>query len=132
MTQEELWYGFLEAGDRSSPVAKDPKLTTGNPDTVYMFNLQRNEIIEYKRAIAEPKLRNLKANEGDALKELKAAFAKALKEFTPRSARVPVEAVPVAVVGKKKGKAIVEEDNSDDDSDDFDDNLFDDGGNDED
>ena len=127
MTQEELWYGFLEAGDRSSPVAKDPKLTTGNPDTVYMYNLQRNEIIEYKRAIAEPKLRELKTNEGEALKELKAAFAKALKEFTPRRARPTMDAVPVAVVGKKKGKATVEEDTSEE-SDDFDDNYFDDGG----
>jgi hypothetical protein len=127
MTQEELWYGFLEAGDRSTPVARDPKLTTGNPDTVYMYNLQRNEIIEYKRAIAEPKLRELKANEGDALKELKSAFAKALKEFTPRRARPPVEAVPVAVVGKKKGKASMVEEDVADESDDFDNSFFEEG-----
>ncbi len=124
MTQEDLWYGFLEAGDRSSPVARDPKLTTGNPDTFYIYNLQRNEIIEYKRAIAEPKMRALKANEADKLKELKDAFAKALKDFTPRHARPPVEAVPITVVGKKKGKPVVEEDDSSDDTDDFDDGLL--------
>ncbi len=130
MTQEELWYGFLEAGDRSSPVARDPKLTTGNPDTFYIYNLQRNEIIEYKRAIAEPKLRALKANEADALKELKDAFAKALKDFTPRRARPPVDAVPITIVGKKKGKPVVEEEDSSDDVDDFDDGLLDDNDND--
>jgi len=130
MTQEELWYGFLEAGDRSSPVARDPKLTTGNPDTVYLYNLKRNEIIEYKRAIADPKLRALKPTEGDALKELKSAFAKALKEFTPRRTRPTLEAVPVAVVGKKKGKATVEEDVAEE-SEDFEESFFDEGGDEE-
>ncbi len=124
MTQEELWYGFLEAGDRSSPVARDPKLTTGNPDTVYVYNLQRNEIIEYKRAIAEPKMRALKANEADKLKELKDAFDKALKTFTPRRARPLADAVPITVIGKKKGKPVVEEDDSSDDADDFDDGAL--------
>ena len=125
MTQEELWYGFLEAGDRSSPVARDPKLTTGNADTVYIYNLQRNAIIEYKRAIAEPKLRPLKANEAEALKELTAAFAIALKDFTPRRSRPVADAVPITVIGKKKGKAVVDEDDSNDDTDDFDDNVAD-------
>ena len=126
MTQEELWYGFLEAGDRSSPVARDPKLTTGNPDTVYIYNLQRNEIIEYKRAIAEPKLRPLKASEAKAQEELAAAFATALKDFTPRRSRPAADAVPITVVGKKKGKAAVDEDDSsDDDDDDFDDSAVD-------
>lgn len=131
MSQEELWYGFLEAGDRSTPVAKDPKLTTGNPDTVYMYNLQRNEIIEYKRAIAEPKLRDLKPAESDQLKELKSAFAKALKEFTPRRARPVLEAVPVAVVGKKKGKAAMVEEDVADEADDFDDSFFEESGDEE-
>jgi hypothetical protein len=131
MSQEELWYGFLEAGDRSSPVAKDPKLTTGNPDTVYMYNLQRNEIIEYKRAIAEPKLRDLKPAESDQLKELKSAFAKALKEFTPRRARPPVEAVPIAVATKKKGKAAVVEEDVAEEADDFDESFFEEGGDEE-
>lgn len=129
MSQEELWYGFLEAGDRSTPVARDPKLTTGNPDTVYMYNLQRNEIIEYKRAIAEPKLRELKPAEADKLKELKSAFAKALKEFTPKRTRPALDsAVPVAVAGKKKGKSMVDDDTPSEDGDDFDDSLFDEGG----
>lgn len=133
MSQEELWYGFLEAGDRSTPVARDPKLTTGNPDTVYMYNLLRNEIIEYKRAIAEPKLRELTSGEGDKLKELKAAFAKALKEFTPKRNRPTLDtAVPVAVAGKKKGKPSADEESSSEESDDFDGGFFDDSGDDED
>ena len=125
MTQEELWYGFLEAGDRSSPVARDPKLTTSNPETMYVYNLKRNEIIEYKRAIAEPKLRPLKASESDLLEELTAAFAAALKEFTPRRARPFADAVPVTVIGKKKGKSVVEEEDPSDDIDGFDDDLID-------
>ena len=96
MSQEELWYGFLEAGDRSTPVARDPKLTTGNPDTVYMYNLQRNEIIEYKRAICEPKLRELKPAEADSgmvlrlLNPTDAAREARLHVGLPLSSAVPV------------------------------------------
>lgn len=88
MGDNTLWYGYLEAGERSSPVVMDNRLNTGDPTTVYLFNLQRGEIIEYKRAIAEPKLRELKGKEQEVLTELKSAYRKARNGFTPRGARI--------------------------------------------
>lgn len=88
MSDNTLWYGYLEAGERSSAVAIDNRLHTGDPTTVYVFNLQRGEILEYKRAIVEPKLRELKATEKELETELKSAYRKARNGFTPRGAKV--------------------------------------------
>ena len=87
MNDSALWYGYLEAGDRSSAVAIDKKLATSDPTTVYMFNLKRGEIIEYKRAIVEPKLRELGGNEQETLGELKSGYRKARSDFQPRGER---------------------------------------------
>ncbi|ALP52193.1 hypothetical protein Tel_02980 [Candidatus Tenderia electrophaga] len=104
MSKESLWFGYLEIGDKSSPVAQDPKLSTGKTDTLYLFNLQRNAIIEYKRDIVEPKLRPLNGNEADITKELKKAFKKIVKEFTPRGKPSAVLEAPPAVTTAPKKK----------------------------
>ncbi len=92
----ELWFGFLDAGDKSSPVLIDRKLDTGNPKTVYMYNLKSRKITEYKREIAEPKLRALNAKEAELAKDLKHGYDSARKEFTPRNIRTA--AVPAAAL----------------------------------
>ena len=110
MSQASLWFGYLNIGDKSSPVAKNQKLCTGKPDTVYIFNLKRNEIIEYKCDIVEPKLRELTKDEADIKKELKKAFTKAAKTFTPRiKAQTVSESVPVKAKPEKKEKVMVKE-----------------------
>lgn len=81
----DVWYGYLEAGEKSSPVLIDPKLDTGNSKTLYMYNLNSQRIIEYKREIAEPKLRGLKDPEKDMVKDLMKGYESARKEFTPRA-----------------------------------------------
>jgi hypothetical protein len=81
------WYGFLDAGAKSSPVAMDPGLDTGNSATVYLFNLQRNAILEYRRDLVEPKLRELEASEETVLNDLQAAFVAAVSGFSPRGSR---------------------------------------------
>ena len=58
-----FWYGYLEAGDKSTAVLRDPELDTGNKKTVFLFNLARKQILEYTLAIVEPKLRGLKTSE---------------------------------------------------------------------
>jgi hypothetical protein len=80
----KLWYGYLEAGEKSSHIAMDSTMDTGKPKTVYVFNLKRDQILEYSREIIEPKLRELHESEFDMLAELKKAFNKARKAFTPR------------------------------------------------
>ena len=82
--KSKIWYGYMEAGAKSSPVLMDPKLDTGDSKTLYIFNFSRNQIIEYQRSLIEPKLRELNGNESDMAEQLKKAFNKAVKDFTPR------------------------------------------------
>jgi hypothetical protein len=83
-----VWYGFLKAGDRSSPVIRDDRLDTGNRKTIYLFNLSRNSILEYSREVVEPKLRELKPDESATISELDAAYKKIRRSFKDRGAGV--------------------------------------------
>ena len=83
-----VWYGFLQAGDRSSPVIRDDRLDTGNHKTMYLFNLNRNSILEYSREVVEPKLRDLKPDESVTVAELDAAYKKARRTFKDRGAGI--------------------------------------------
>ncbi|MFU8838330.1 MAG: hypothetical protein ACNA75_08525 [Thiohalomonadaceae bacterium] len=87
MSDNNLWYGYLEAGAKSSPVLMDRRLNTGDPKTLYLFNLNRGEILEYKREIIEPKLRELNQQEQSYTSELKSAFGKVRSGFIPRVGR---------------------------------------------
>jgi hypothetical protein len=82
-----IWYGYLEAGSRSSPVIRDERLDTGSTKTVFLFNLERGEILEYSRDVVEPKLRELKSSEAKTVKKLDAAYAEARCDFKDRRAR---------------------------------------------
>lgn len=85
--KSSLWHGYLEAGSRSSPVIRDERLETGNPKTVFLFNLSRSEILEYSRDIVEPKLRELKSTETKTARELDAAYTEARRNFKDRRVR---------------------------------------------
>ncbi len=82
--KSKMWYGYLDAGAKSSPVLMDPKLETGNPNTLYLYNLNRDKILEYQKTIIEAKLRELNGKESDLADELKKAYNKARKDFVPR------------------------------------------------
>jgi hypothetical protein len=84
-----VWLGMLEAGKRSSPVVRDDSLDTGNPATVYLFNLTKARILEYRREIVEPKLRELTEKESSIRKELYDAFESSRDGFLPRAALRP-------------------------------------------
>jgi hypothetical protein len=88
MKEKTLWYGYLNAGQKSTPIVLDNELHTGNKETVYLFNLVRGEILEYQRQIVEPKLQELGAEQTEAIKQLKTAYAKARRNFKPRGSRV--------------------------------------------
>jgi hypothetical protein len=82
MSNNNIWYGFLEAGDKSSPVVRDLSLETENAKTVYLYNFARGIFLEYSLEIVEPKLRALKP--GDiSPEELENAFKAARKQFNP-------------------------------------------------
>ena len=100
MAKNSIWCGYLEAGEKGSPVVLDQRLDTGNPDTIYLFNLKRNEIIQYNRRITEPKLRELVEDERAAMPDLKAAYLRArrhLKLRTDHSAPSPARRGRTAV-----------------------------------
>ncbi len=90
MSNDRFWFGFLEAGDKSSPVLCDDKIATNNPNTIYLYNLQRGAIIEYKRSLVEPKLRELKKGEQALTEELAAGYAVARSSFTPKGGRLSI------------------------------------------
>ncbi|MFO7594135.1 MAG: hypothetical protein R6X15_08850 [Pseudomonadota bacterium] len=90
MSEKYFWYGYLEAGEKSSPVLQDHRLDTGSPETVYLFNLNRGAILEYKRAIIESKLRRLGTHEQELGGLLKSAYIEARSQFSPRGGKATV------------------------------------------
>jgi len=99
MSKTNYWYGYLEAGKKSSPVLRDPSLETGNENTVYLYSLKRDKILEFQAGIVEMKLRDLGEHESDLISSLNAGYKKAKKEFTPRASMrlKQVELTPQAV-----------------------------------
>ncbi|MEZ5541260.1 MAG: hypothetical protein R3F42_04375 [Pseudomonadota bacterium] len=81
------WYGYLMAGERSSPVLRDEGFETGNRKTVYLYNLKRGEIVEYDLATVAAKLRDLKPSEAGFIGELDAGYKKARRAFKGRGGR---------------------------------------------
>ncbi|RMD80723.1 MAG: hypothetical protein D6809_00410, partial [Gammaproteobacteria bacterium] len=84
MSDEGYWLGYLEAGPKSSPVLMDERLSTstGNPATRYLYNLVRNQILEYKWELVQPKLRPLRPEEQEVAEQLKAGYEEARKAFS--------------------------------------------------
>ena len=104
--QETLWFGYLNAGKKGGPVVRDVTLGTGTPTTFYLYNMNRGAILEYRRDIAEPKLRELTEEEMKTVDELRQAFEQARKKFTPREARKPKPLPPP----KKKARVEADDD----------------------
>jgi hypothetical protein len=80
---------MLEAGAKSSPVVRDPALDTGDPSTIYLFNMKRGAILEYRVAIAENLLRELTRDEKHLVADLEEAYNRARERFVPRRKSSP-------------------------------------------
>ena len=85
--ESSCWYGYLVAGERSSPVLRDSRLDTGNKKTIYMFNLNRSAIIQYAYEIVEKKLRDLESDESKYIAKLNVGYKKARRSFKGRVSR---------------------------------------------
>jgi hypothetical protein len=80
MSAKNIWYGVLEAGEKTSPVVRDTTLDA-RKNNIWLYNYVRDQFIEYSQAIVEPKLRELAA--GDvSLDDLDNAFKAALNVFS--------------------------------------------------
>jgi hypothetical protein len=131
MSTNNLLCKYLEAGAKSSAVVLDPALATCNEQTLYLYNQQRNQIIEYKRDIVEAKLRDLSSEEAKMVEALQQAYDQARSTFTPRGAailNIPETSPPVVKTPKPVGSdddvdadadiddvALIEDDDDDDD-----------------
>ena len=105
MSSKTIWYGYLEAGDRSTPVVVDPALNIADAQNIYIYTHSRNAILEYRRDIAEPKLRELKPDEAD-IGALKKAYEEARQGFAFKGGRVPglMDQLPAAAGRKTKSE----------------------------
>lgn len=82
MGNQKLWYGFLDAGAKSSPVVRDFSIDPGIPDALYLYSMKSGIISRYKASIVESKLRDLTPDEEKKfMAELDAGFKKVRKEF---------------------------------------------------
>ncbi|MCW8903721.1 hypothetical protein [Sedimenticola sp.] len=119
MSKTNYWHGYLEAGTKSSPVLRDPSMETGNTNTVYLYSLNRNKILEFQAGIVEQKLRELGKDEAELVSSLNAGYKKAKKEFTPRASMrlKQVELTPQSTAPAKPDLDEIDDSDLDDDLD---------------
>lgn len=96
MSKKKLWYGYLEAGDKSSPVVIDRSMDTGGKNTLFIYNHNKKEILKYVRDMVEPKLRELNAKEKEQEATLKKGFTAALKTSKYNVSKTPEVSAKVA------------------------------------
>jgi hypothetical protein len=56
MKDKNLWFGYLKSSGKNTLVVQDLRLDTGNPKTIYLYDQERNQIVEYNREIIAPRL----------------------------------------------------------------------------
>lgn len=107
MSTNDIWYGILDAGDKSTPVVRDLSMQAAS-DKVWLYNHVRNAFVEYSLAIVEPKLRELA--KGDITQdELDRAFKAARQAYTAtRKIRTWDDKKPAAKPARKKEDADIE------------------------
>lgn len=118
MTKQKLWFGFLEAGNKSSPVVIDRNLDTGNKNTIFVYNHNKQEILQYVRELVEPKLRELTAQEKELESALKKGFSEALKTIkykTAKALNIPEKSPPKPEPDKTPAVSVLAIDGLDDD-----------------
>ena len=111
MRKNKLWYGVLEAGKKSCPVAIDRNLDTGDVNTVFVYNHNRKEILKYVRELVEPKLRELSAKEKKLEASLKKGFTESLKTIKYKVAKplkTPEKDIPAPkVIAETEGTEVI-------------------------
>jgi len=125
MSTKDIWYGVLEASEKSAPVVRDLSIQSGN-DRLWLYNHARNSFVEYSQAIVEPKLREL--NENDIpLDELDRAFRAARQAFAAaRKTSKWEDKAPAAKPASKKDDDDIELVDDGDDGEEFIDDVEDD------
>jgi hypothetical protein len=118
MSTKDIWYGMLEAGEKSSPVVRDTTLDA-SPAKVWLYNHARDQFIEYAKAIVEPKLRDL-SDDDISRDELDKAFKAARQVFSSsHKSQSWADAKPVPPPAKSNDDEESDYDIDDDDMEEF-------------
>lgn len=80
MSTNDIWYGILDAGNKSTPVVRDLSMQVNN-NKIWLYNYARNTFVEYSLTIVEPMLRELTTSD-ISRNELDRAFKAARQAFT--------------------------------------------------
>ena len=125
MSKRKLWYGYLEAGKKSSPVIIDRNMDTGEKHTLFIYNHGKQEISKYVRELVEPKLRELDAKEKELESAMKKGFTAAMKNMKHKVSKTfdatAIATVAAVVASSQEEPEMEFSDIGDDDWDDSDD-----------
>jgi hypothetical protein len=84
--QSKTWYGMLETSQSRTPVVYEPKLPSPPTGQIYLFNLERGEVLPYQWSIVQERLRDLPSDQESAVKaEVAAPLREAIKAFLAKS-----------------------------------------------
>jgi len=129
MKNKHLWVGYLTLADKKKTlVASDDRVETGKSTTIYLYNQERDQIVEYNREIIESKLQDAPEADYDA-KTISDAYIKALQNKLPNLYRVIFTPNAGMRMPASEKKAVINDDDDDieiDDSFDMDDDDDDD------
>ena len=87
MKDKHLWVGYLALANKKVLVASDDRVDTGNRKTIFLYNQERNELVEYSREIIQTKLKDAPAADFNT-EEISNAYQKALRKAKPNLYRV--------------------------------------------
>jgi hypothetical protein len=78
-----VWYGKLKIDDRETPVVFDPLLVPTIKGCIYLYNMERDTIVQYTWNIVQKLLLDVDKNEKTALKKaVDPKWKAARKRFT--------------------------------------------------
>lgn len=130
-SKKTIWIGELRTARGTSVVIHDNQLPEATPGRVYLYNAQRNAIVEYVEDIVKPNLHDIdEAATQSAEKEYSSAWKICRAEFMNKhQALLELEKSQDSKVSKKS-KTVTEPESDDDNDDsfnaDFDDDWSDD------
>ncbi|MCB1755302.1 MAG: hypothetical protein KDJ38_07255 [Gammaproteobacteria bacterium] len=104
---DSVWYGMLETSKFKTVVIRDDSLPENLSGRIYLYNADRDQIVEYVESIVNPKLRPLTDKErSEAVKacekKFKATRKKFLSEHSSRSNILNLKSEAAGPVAKSK------------------------------
>lgn len=105
-----FWFGYLETPNGKTMVVRNILVDAENKKSIFLYNTQRDALVEYSREIIEPKL--LAADEGEYdADELEKAYKRALRKKRPNTYNLLYRS---SRVSNNSSRATVNEDDDDD------------------